>query len=105
MVAVSALIVILAGVTVIGQIAGAFLCKSMLSRLVLLCLSLVGSLAVLVSIIWILSECAAQGDWRAIEDTARAWFIAAAAFSLIVGSSAIAMCIRSRISTRVDRVA
>ena len=64
MVLVSALIVILSGVVVIGGIAGAFLCKSNLLRMVLLCLSFVGSLAVLVAIIWMLKESALQGDWR-----------------------------------------
>ena len=94
MVAVSALIVVLAGITVAGQVAGMFFCKSNVARSILLCLSLVGSLAVLASIVWVLCECASRGDWRAIEDTAGAWLAAAAAFSLVVGSFAVAICIR-----------
>ena len=93
MVAVSSFIVSLAGIIVVGQIAGVILCKSSTSRLILLCISLVGSLAVLVSIIWMLYESASQGDWRAIEDTIGAWFISAAMFSLIVGSLAVVICI------------
>lgn len=94
MVAVSACIVVLSGIIVVGQIAGLILCKSSASRSLLLCLSLVGSLAVLVSIIWVLCESASQGDWRAIEDTIGAWFVSAATFSLIVGSLAVAICIK-----------
>ena len=92
MVLVSALIVILSGVVVIGGIAGAFLCKSNLLRMVLLCLSFVGSLAVLVAIIWMLKESALQGDWRTIEDTIGTWFVSAAAFSLVIGTLAVVIC-------------
>ena len=92
MVLVSALIVILSGVVVIGGIAGAFLCKSSLLRMVLLCLSFVGSLAVLVAIIWMLKESALQGDWRTIEDTIGTWFVSAAAFSLVIGTLAVVIC-------------
>ncbi|RDB64480.1 hypothetical protein C1878_01115 [Gordonibacter sp. 28C] len=95
MVAVSYLIVILAGMVIVGQIAGAFLCKKNSSRMILLCLSLIGSLAVLVSIIWMLCESASQADWRTIEDTVGAWFISAATFSLIVGSLAVVTCVKS----------
>lgn len=95
MVAVSAFIVILAGIIVVGLITGVVLCKSSTSRLILLCLSLVGSLVVLVLIIWMLCESASQGDWRAIEDTVGAWLLSAAAFSLVVGFLSAAICIRN----------
>lgn len=95
MVAVSAVIVILAGALVIGQIAGVILCKSRFSQMLLMCLSLIGALAVLLLIIGVLWECASRGDWRAIEDTVGAWLGAAIAFSLIVDSLAIAICIKS----------
>lgn len=94
MIVVSALIVVLAGMVVIGQIAGAFFCKNNSPRMMLLCLSIVGSLAVLVSIIWMLYESASQGDWRTIEDTIGAWFVSAAIFSFIVGSLAVVICIK-----------
>lgn len=94
MVVVSVMVVVLAGIIIIGEIAGIFFCGSKASLLILMCLSFIGSLVVLASIIWILSECASQGDWRAIEDTANARFISAASFSLIVGALAVANCIR-----------
>lgn len=91
---VSVLIVVVAGVVAVGQVAGAFLCKNNTLRMILLCLSVIGSLVVLVSIIWMLRESAFQGDWRTIEDTIGTWFISAAMFSIFVGSLAIVICIK-----------
>ena len=69
-----------------------FALSGALIAFVALSTAVVGSLAVLVAIIWMLKESALQGDWRTIEDTIGTWFVSAAAFSLVIGTLAVVIC-------------
>lgn len=91
---ISSLIVALAFLVLFAQIAGLFTRKATASRNMLLCFSFIGSLAVLVLIIWMLYASAAQGDWRAIEDTAGAWLLCATAFSVVSGGLFVGLCLK-----------